>query len=215
MTKSQDHKDRTPATEPFSQQLEVWSKGNQPKTLKGLDSLFAEKSFAMAFLLLMIISALPLPTGGVTHVFEIITMLLALELVVGRQTIWLPRRWQHININKVTRSKAFGRLIKIIRWLERFSRRRLADFLASRALLSVIGVVIFVFALTAFLAPPFSGLDTLPSLGVVLIALALLLDDVVILVVGLVVGVAGIATVIGLGAGAFKLIFDVFKHGKT
>jgi hypothetical protein len=35
-------------------------------------------------------SALPLPTGGATHVFEIIAMLLALELIAGRDQIWLP-----------------------------------------------------------------------------------------------------------------------------
>jgi hypothetical protein len=42
--------------------------------------------------LLLGVPALPLPTGGATHVFEIIAVLLALELIVGREEIWLPRR---------------------------------------------------------------------------------------------------------------------------
>ena len=37
---------------------------------------------------------MPLPTGGVTHVFEAITVLLAAEMVLGRRTIWLPERRQ-------------------------------------------------------------------------------------------------------------------------
>ena len=36
--------------------------------------------------------ATPLPTGGVTHVFELITVLLG-AMVLGRRTIWLPERF--------------------------------------------------------------------------------------------------------------------------
>ena len=35
-------------------------------------------------MILLGVPALPLPTGGVTHVFEVITVLLAAQLVVGR-----------------------------------------------------------------------------------------------------------------------------------
>ena len=38
--------------------------------------------------------ALPLPTGAVSHVLEILTMLLALELVVGRTEVWIPDRFR-------------------------------------------------------------------------------------------------------------------------
>ncbi len=43
----------------------------------------------------------------------------------------------------------------------------------------------------AFVAPPFTGLDTLPSLGVVLISLGVLLDDALLALIGLVVGAVG------------------------
>ena len=46
------------------------------------------------------------------------------------------------------------------------------------------GLVVLGLALTAFLAPPFSGLDTLPSLGVVVLALGYLLADIVLASVG-------------------------------
>jgi len=65
----------------FSTRLSAWLKGKSPKTIKGLDETFAEKSFAVAFLLLMATAAIPIPTGGITHVFEVITLLLAAELI--------------------------------------------------------------------------------------------------------------------------------------
>ena len=62
----------------FSEELDKWLRGDGTKTIAGLSQVFAKKSFAICFLILMAIPALPLPTGGVTHVFEVINMLLAL-----------------------------------------------------------------------------------------------------------------------------------------
>ena len=56
------------------------------------------------------------------------------------------------------------------------------------------------FTLVAFLAPPFSGLDTLPSIGVVALALGILLTDVVVAAAGVVIGTLGVVAVIGLGS---------------
>jgi hypothetical protein len=56
----------------------------------------------------------------------------------------------------------------------------------------------------AFLAPPFSGLDTLPALGVVLLSLGVLLEDAVVVVAALLVGAVGIAIELALGSAALK-----------
>ena len=58
----------------------------------------------------------------------------------------------------------------------------------------------------AFLAPPFTGLDTLPALGVVLLSLAVLLEDIAIVLVALVVGIAGVVLEILLGAALIDAI---------
>jgi hypothetical protein len=58
-------------------------------------------------------------------------------------------------------------------------------------------------SLAAFLAPPFSGLDTLPALGVVVLSLGVLLEDFAIVLIGVIVGAVGIALEVLLGAAAF------------
>jgi hypothetical protein len=75
-----------------------------------------------------------------------------------------------------------------------------------RITLSIIGLTVFVFSLAAFLAPPFSGLDTLPALGVILIALAVLLDDFAILVLGYLSGIIGITLIVGFSAVIVRLV---------
>jgi hypothetical protein len=157
------------------------------------------------FVVLLGVPALPLPTGGATHVFEIIAMLLALQLIVGRREIWLPRRWCDLDLAGGDRRERFlHSLIGLIRRLERLSRRRLHFLFGRRASNAVYGVLVLAGSLGAFLAPPFTGLDTLPSLGVVLLSLAVLLEDALVAIVALLVGGAGVTLEIVLGSAAVK-----------
>lgn len=186
-------------TQTFSKQLETWLKDKKPKTLLSLSDVFAEKSFAIAFLLLLSIPALPIPTGGVTHLFEIIAMLLSLELIIGRRSIWLPKRWKNLKLGEKIQSKAIPFIIRRVRWFEKFSRPRMQQLIKHRMFRSAMGVAIFGLSLTAFFAPPFSGLDTFPALAVVIISLGLILEDIIVLIMGLLLGTASVVIVVGLG----------------
>jgi hypothetical protein len=97
-----------------------------------------------------------------------------------------------------------------VRWLERFSRPRAAGLFAQRWFLRILGLVFIGFALGAGLAPPFSGLDTLPALGAVAVALSIILEDVVALILGTVIGVAGIALSVTVGATLFHFLRGLF-----
>ncbi|MEI7683221.1 MAG: exopolysaccharide biosynthesis protein [Candidatus Saccharibacteria bacterium] len=195
---------------PFSQLLDNWLASKKPKTIAGLMTVSSEKSFAIIFMVLMAIPALPLPTGGVTHVFEIITALVALELVAGRRTVWLPSRWLHRPLGNTLEKKTLPYLSRKIAWLEKHSRPRWGGLLRSRAYLRLVGLAVIVLTAGAFLAPPFSGLDTIPALGVVGVALSLILDDFVIFAAGFVVGIFGIVLEISLGAAIVTFIQRTF-----
>jgi hypothetical protein len=193
----------------LSDRLERWFRGEAPKTVGSLIELFGEKSFAVLFVLLLAVPALPLPTGGVTHVFELIAMLLALELIAGRRAVWLPGRWRRRELGPATQKRFSETLLRRIRWLERHSRPRLGFLLTHRLSSIVYGLVVLGLALTAFLAPPFTGLDTLPAMGVVLISLGLLLDDGLLALAGLLVGAVGVVLVLALGSLAIKGVRDL------
>lgn len=191
---------RTPSKRQFSDQLEDWLTSRKQKTLDSLIRVFKDKSFAIVFLLLMILPALPLPTGGITHVFEIITMLVALEMLIGLKEIWLPKKWRHMKLGKTIEGKVIPLLLRRIRWFEKRSSPR-GQYLFKLPLADrLLALIILLLTLSAFLSPPFSGLDTLPSLGVVIISLSIILEDAIMLFVGTVVGVAGTALVIALGS---------------
>ena len=192
--------------QPFSEELEGWLRSPGTKTLGDLLEVFDEKSFAMALLVLMITPALPLPNGGVTHVFELVSMLIALQMVIGRQSIWLPQRMRRHELGPATTGKAIPFIARRVRWFERFARQRLPRTLRQRAVVSALGLIVLAFTIGAFVAVPFTGLDTLPSLGVVVIALSLILEDALITLIGIVIGAAGIALEIALGSAVLHFL---------
>ena len=199
------HREKRAAPEKVSDEIDHWLATEGEKTLGGLIDVFQEKSFALIFILLLGVPALPLPTGGATHVFEIIAILVALQLVAGRDKIWLPKRWCRLELGTGGgRTRFINGLTKAIRWIERFSRPRLRFLFDHRASNAAFGLLVVAGSLGAFLAPPFSGLDTLPSLGVVLLSLGVVLEDFAIVVLALIVGSAGVLLEIVLGKAAVR-----------
>jgi hypothetical protein len=192
--------------ERFSDQLERWLRGDQTKTLGTLSHAFAEKSFAVTILLLMFVPALPLPTGGISHVFEVITVVLGGEMLLGRRTIWLPERWQRRELGPTTTDKAVPFMIRWIRRVERFSRPRGAWLFGQDWMLRLLGLLMMALAVAAALAPPFSGLDTLPSLGAVAVALSIILEDVAVLVIGIGIGTGGVVLILTIGATIVRVL---------
>lgn len=194
--------------QPFSQDLKKWLKSGNAKNLSALLEVFKEKSFAILFLVLMALPALPIPTGGITHIVELIVMLACVQLIAGRQAVWLPHKWRSKDIGKFLEGKGTQKLIGFIAWFERFSRRRLAAILINRPVLSVLGLIVLFYTVVAFSAPPFSGLDTLPSMGVIIISLGLILEDALIVLFGIVVGAIGT----GLAFAAGAALYSGFTH---
>jgi hypothetical protein len=68
------------------------------------------------------------------------------------------------------------------------------------------GLLLIGLALAAALAPPFSGLDTLPAMGAIAVALAILLEDVLILAIGVVLGATGVALIVTVGAAIARIL---------
>ncbi len=194
----------------FSDELEGWLKSDADKTLAGLVDLFGKKGFAIVFVLLLGVPALPLPTGGATHALEVVAILVALQLIAGRERIWLPRRWRGIEVAGPMQERFLNGLLRLVRQLERVSRPRLRFLFGRRLSNIVFGALVISGTLGAFLAPPFSGLDTLPALGVVLLSLGVLLEDSVVAAAGIVVGATGIVLEIVLGSAAVNAVGDLF-----
>jgi hypothetical protein len=131
-------------------------------------------------------------------------------LIAGREHVWLPERARRRTF--APEGRAVRGLLRLLRFLERHSRARWARLVGSRVGNTVFGLAVIIGSLAAFLAPPFSGLDTVPALGVVLLSAGALVGDSLLFAVGIAVIAVGIAVVIVAGQAVLHLL-SVFRFG--
>src|SRR4051794_16615933 len=103
-----------PSLEKVSDQIRRWLDKSDDHTVGALLDLFEEKSFALLFIILLGVSALPLPTGGATHVFDVIAVLAAAQLVVGRAEIWIPQRWRGLRVGGGKQERFIGGVVGVL-----------------------------------------------------------------------------------------------------
>ena len=184
----------------FSARLEVWIKNRSPNTIDRLNKVFAEKSIGIIVFLLMFLAATPFPTGGVSDVMAVVALFAAFQLIIGRRTIWMPKRWRRHTIKSLSSKRVITHLLRSLRWLERFTRPRLSGVVHNRFSLMISGICMSIYIFAVVVSPPFTGLDTLPAMGACLMALSLVFDDIALLIAGIIVGAIGISITIGVGA---------------
>lgn len=200
-----------PLPEPFSVELQRWlDDPTDPKTIGSLAEVFAERTFAVAVLILMLPAATPLPTGGITHVFEAISVAIAAQMVLGRRSLWLPARWKGRGLGSTFTGRTGPSMVRFIHRIERVARPRGAWFLDHGWAQRLCGLVLVGFATSAALAPPFSGLDTLPALGAVLVSLGLIVGDLALVGAGVVVGTGGVVLILTVGEAVVRWVTGLF-----
>lgn len=194
----------------FSAELESWLKDKDQKTLNDLENVFAERSFAIIILLLMALPALPIPTGGISHIFEIIALTVSAQMIIGKEKLWLPQKWRRKEISDKVQKAMIVPILKFVRFFEKFSKPRFGALIGSRFYTSISGIIISVFTIFAMGAVPFSGLDTLPAMGVVVICLSIILKDIILTPIGLILGTVGVALIISAGFAITKIFSHFF-----
>jgi hypothetical protein len=189
-----------------SQLLQDWRDSPGEKTLGGLIDTIGPRSFALLFIILLGLPALPIPTGGITHVLEIVAMILALQLIVGRKTVWMPNRWRGTQFEDGNKAKFIDGLIKTTTKLERYSRPRLTWLFGYWWSDVFYGVLVLAGTLAAFLAPPFTGLDTIPALGVVILSVGVIMEDIAFVIGGAVLIAAGAILEVTIGDALYRAV---------
>lgn len=158
-------------------------------TLADVLQLAGERTFGFLFVLLALPSALPVPAAGYSVPFGIVMLLLAVQLIIGAKTPWLPLR---IMNHPISLSRVQGFVKSGIPWLQRIeqlSRPRLTPVCTSRVGRVVIGMAIALMAISMMI--PIPGTNTLPAIGIFVTGFGLLDDDGAISVAGMVLCLMG------------------------
>ena len=188
----------------LSDKLERWSKTDSTPTLIEFNKEFSEEGMALLILILIAPSALPVPTGGITHIFQVLVLIIAMQILMARKYLWIPKKMYGIKLDGKFKTLVMPKLIKFIKKIEpshsatKFKPANVGKLDAASALM------IIVFTLGAFFAPPFSMLDTLPSMAVIFIALSLISKAKRPFIIGTLIGVLGLVLEIFFSAAVIE-----------
>jgi len=154
-------------------------------TLSEILTLAGERIFGFLFLILSLPSALPVPAPGYSIPFGILIFLLAIQLIAGAQTPWLPKKMMNGSMSLETVQKFVKMGIPWLKRIEALTKPRLSYVCTSFVGRSIIGVSIALMAISMMI--PIPGTNTLPAMGVFVTAFGLQEDDGLITLAGLMI----------------------------
>src|SRR5690606_11854142 len=129
-----------------------------------------DRSFATLLLFFALLNMLPLPPGS-TLILGLPLVLVAMQMVMGRRSVWLPRFLLAKSIDAGQFRRLSGRMMPRLERLEKFVRPRYWPFPSARTAERLIGLTALVLATLVTLPIPFG--NWFPALACALLGLAL------------------------------------------
>lgn len=141
----------------------------------GFLELLGDRAFALAILIFSLPNSLPIPgIPGFSTITGLPITFIALQMVMGRNTIWLPKSIAAKRFSRVKLAQMLQKTMPSVLWLERFLMPRM-HWVCSPFGERVIGGLFVILSLV--IALPIPGGNFLPGLSMSLIALGLLEQD--------------------------------------
>ncbi len=153
--------------------------------LQDILALAGERIFGFLFVILSFPSALPVPAPGYSIPFGILMLLLAIQLILGSKTPWLPEKMMKGSMKLKTVQAVLKKGLPWLRKIETLSRPRLNYVCTSLTGRIIIGIAIALMSISMMI--PIPGTNTLPAMGIFITAFGLQEDDGFISLIGLVV----------------------------
>jgi hypothetical protein len=156
-----------------------------------------ERAFGLVLILFSLPNSVPAVPPGVAGVFGTPVLLFGIQMMLGHKRPWLPKSFMRREISL----EKFKKLIDVaepkLQWVERFCKPRLTQ------LFGVVGdraVGLFAVLVALCVLIPFPGTNIPPSAALVIVAIAVIEEDGYLLILGSIIGIAGMvytATVLG------------------
>ena len=143
-------------------------------TISEITGAVGEKGFGLVLIVLSLPSALPVPAPGYSTPFGIVIALIALQMLLGHQAVWLPKKLGAIRIKPKLASTMLGTASKFLKKIERFIRPR-QQWIRGRAGQAALALVIFIMACLMMLPIPLT--NTFPAMVIFMVGVGLAEED--------------------------------------
>ncbi|MEB3232851.1 MAG: exopolysaccharide biosynthesis protein [Leptolyngbyaceae bacterium] len=162
-----------------------------PLTLADILAETAERGFCLVIGLLVLPFLFPMPPGFTT-ILGSACLLLAIQMAIGRKVPWLPHRVARFQFPKVFVLQLLKNLSRVTGLLEKIAKPRWSRFAQSTHVWQINGVCIA--WLTVLLMTPIPFTNPIPTVGILILAIATLETDGLLMFIGY--GLVGLNTVL-------------------
>ncbi len=199
----------THAPRTFLQSLEAMAAecAEEGLSLRAIFDRLDERAFGAALFLLALPCAIPF-LYLVPQIVSLPMMALTLQMLAGRQEPWLPEKFGERKIDKagLSRMSGFGR--KWFGWLEKIAHPRLT-FLTGQGAERVLALFLTVFCASILL--PIPSTNTVPGIGVAIVAFGLMSRDGLLVILGVIIGCLWISLLVAAAMFGFDAASDLVK----
>ncbi len=156
-------------------------------TINTILEAFHERGFGFLLLLFAMPTAIPIP--GLNTLFAIPMIILSAQQVVRRHTVWMPAAIRSKTVPGDAFRSTLNTCVPWIRRVEKLTRPRL-EFITQKNFSNMIGIFGLIMALVASLPVPLT--HTVPSIGIALMSVGVMMRDGLAVLAGLVIGLGWI-----------------------
>lgn len=157
-----------------------------------------ERGFGFLLFIFALPAALPLPGLGVNVIIALPLLFLTTQQALGRHTIWIPEKMKYKSITKARFDAMLEGALPFIHKIEILVRPRLG-FMTQGRFGHLIGLAGLIMTLSICIPLPLT--NTVPAMGIALMAIGVIMRDGLAVIAGMVLGLAWVAMI------GFVLIF--------
>lgn len=172
---------------------------------------FYENGLLLMILFFALPVAIPLPyPPGFTTIIGIPLILLSVQMLLGFRHVFLPKTISRYKISNNVLITISNKVVPILRWIENYIKPRysFAQFIYCE---QIIGFISLICAISVAIPLPLT--NSIPALGIAVMALGLLNRDGIVILCGLIISIIGlfIATVaVFASLVSIKYLFNLF-----
>lgn len=133
-----------------------------------------DRGFGLLLLVLSLPSALPVPAAGYSVPFGLLLMVLALQMLIGKQRPVFPKRLERVTLSRGMAERLLNGAAWIFKRLEWIIRPRMR-WVGQRTGLTLMGILVMIMAILMMIPIPLT--NTFPAFVIFLIGIGLTEED--------------------------------------
>lgn len=164
---------------------------NEITTIAKIKESLHERGFGVLMAVFCLPLILPIPAPpGYTTLFSIPLFILSVQMIWGAESPWLPKWITSKRIKTQTLRSLTRRAVPLLHKIERFLHPRF-EFASTKIGERIVGIFAFIFCLSIALPIPMTNVP--PAFGILVMSIGLLGKDGVVMIIGKVIGIIGLA----------------------